>query len=286
MVIIVLIIYNNSNKVKKLDNLVAIRTEALINEMETNKQLFDKIIKAERSKNNYFINLSHELRTPLNVISSVEQLITNLNKSPKGISREKIDEYMVVMNKNIKRLLNLINNIIDTTKIENGKYKINLEEENIVYIVEEIALSVRDAIESTGINLIIDTNTEEKIIKCDRNEIERCIINLLSNASKFTPSGGTITVDIEDLGEKVKITVEDTGIGIEEKYHKYIFDRFNQIVDSSMETKGGSGLGLTITKHIIDMHNGEIYIESEVDKGTKFTIILPADGDIEKSIVI
>ena len=286
MVIIVLIIYNNSNKVKKLDNLVAIRTEALINEMETNKQLFDKIIKAERSKNNYFINLSHELRTPLNVISSVEQLISNLNRTEKGISKEKIDEYMKVMNKNVKRLLNLINNIIDTTKIENGKYKINLEEENIVYIVEEIALSVRDAIESTGINLIIDTNTEEKIIKCDRNEIERCIINLLSNASKFTPSGGTITVDIEDLGEKVKITVEDTGIGIEEKYHKYIFDRFNQIVDSSMETKGGSGLGLTITKHIIDMHNGEIYIESEVDKGTKFTIILPADGDIEKSIVI
>ena len=75
---------------------------------------------------------------------------------------------MKVMNKNVKRLLNLINNIIDTTKIENGKYKINLEEENIVYIVEEIALSVRDAIESTGINLIIDTNTEEKIIKCDR----------------------------------------------------------------------------------------------------------------------
>lgn len=286
MVIIVLIIYNNSNKVKKLDNLVAIRTEALINEMETNKQLFDKIIKAERSKNNYFINLSHELRTPLNVISSVEQLISNLNRTEKGISKEKIDEYMKVMNKNVKRLLNLINNIIDTTKIENGKYKINLEEENIVYIVEEIALSVRDAIESTGINLIIDTNTEEKIIKCDRNEIERCIINLLSNASKFTPSGGTITVDIEDLGEKVKITVEDTGIGIEEKYHKYIFDRFNQIVDSSMETKGGSGLGLTITKHIIDMHNGEIYIESEVDKGTKFTIILPADRDIDKSIVI
>ena len=114
-----------------------------------------------------------------------------------------------------KQLNEVINNIIDTTKIENGKYKINLEEENIVYIVEEIALSVRDAIESTGINLIIDTNTEEKIIKCDRNEIERCIINLLSNASKFTPSGGTITVDIEDLGEKVKITVEDTGIGIE-----------------------------------------------------------------------
>ena len=105
-------------------------------------------------------------------------------------------------------------------------------------------------------------------------EIDNKLVNLSSVVKK------------EDLGEKVKITVEDTGIGIEEKYHKYIFDRFNQIVDSSMETKGGSGLGLTITKHIIDMHNGEIYIESEVDKGTKFTIILPADRDIDKSIVI
>lgn len=286
IVMIIMLVCYNSTKVKRLDNLVAVRTEALSNEMETNKQLFDKIIEVERNKNNYFINLSHELRTPLNVISSVEQLITNLNKSPKGISREKIDEYMVVMNKNIKRLLNLINNIIDTTKIENGKYKINIQEEDIVYIVEESALSLKDAIESMGLNLIIDTNTEEKIIKCDRNEIERCIINLLSNASKFTPVGGDIKVDILDLGDKVKIIVEDTGIGIEEKYHAAIFDRFNQIVDEHTEVKGGSGLGLTITKHIIDMHNGEIYVESEVNKGTKFTIILPVDDSIDENIII
>ncbi len=281
IIIIILLVCYNSKKLKKLDNLVEVRTEALSQEMETNKQLFDKIIEAERSKNNYFINLSHELRTPLNVISSVEQLITNLNKSDKGISKQKIDEYMGVMNKNIKRLLNLINNIIDTTKIENGKYKINIKEEDIVYLVEETALGLKDAIESTGLDLVIDTNTEEKIIKCDKTEIERCIVNLLSNASKFTPSGGHIKVDIQDLGEKVKIIVEDTGIGIEEQYYKSIFDRFNQIVDEQTEVKGGSGLGLTITKHIIDMHNGEIYVESEVNKGTKFTIILPVDGNID-----
>lgn len=286
IIMIIMLIFYNSTKVKRLDNLVAMRTQALSYEMETNKKLFDKIIEVERNKNNYFINLSHELRTPLNVISSVEQLITNLNKSPNGIPRDKIDEYMIVMNKNIKRLLNLINNIIDTTKIENGKYKINIQEEDIVYLVEETALSLKDAIESTGLNLIIDTNTEEKMIRCDKNEIERCIINLLSNASKFTPTGGEIKVDIQDLDEKVKITVEDNGIGIEEKYHKSIFDRFNQIVDEQTEVKGGSGLGLTITKHIIDMHNGEIYVESEINKGTKFTIILPVDGDIDPSIII
>ena len=111
-----------------------------------------------------------------------------------------------------------------------------------------------------GLNLIIDTNTEEKIIKCDRNEIERCIINLLSNAAKFTPVGGDIKVDILDLGDKVKIIVEDTGIGIEEKYHAAILiDLINS--RRAHWSKGGSGLGLTITKHIIDMHNGEIYVE-------------------------
>ena len=135
-------------------------------------------------------------------------------------------------------------------------------------------------------NLVFDTDVEEKTVRCDKTEIERCIINLVGNAAKFTPKGGLIQVIVSDLGDKVKISVKDNGIGISEENKRLIFDRFNQIVDSSMETKGGSGLGLTITKHIIDMHNGEIYIESEVDKGTKFTIILPADGDIEKSIVI
>ena len=84
-------------------------------------------------------------------------------------------------------------------------------------------------------------------------------------------------VNIEDLGDDIKISVEDTGIGIDEKYHETIFDRFNQVVDEKREVKGGSGLGLTITKHIINLHHGEIFVESEKGKGTKFTIILPSN---------
>ena len=105
-------------------------------------------------------------------------------------------------------------------------------------------------------------------------EIERCIVNLVSNAAKFTPEGGTIEVCIKDLDEKVMITVEDSGIGIDKKYHKSIFNRFDQVIDNNAEYKGGSGLGLTITKQIIDMHNGEIHVESELGKGCKFIIIL------------
>ena len=273
--ITIILLYNNSNKMKKLDKLVDKRTKQLNEEMEKNKILFDKVIESERSKNNYFINLSHELRTPLNVINSIEQLIRSRCKSDKELNKSKLENYMDIMKNNTDRLLNLINNIIDTSKIENGKYKLNKEYNDIVYLVEEASLSLKESIESSGINLVFDTDVEEKIINCDRYDIERCIINLVSNAHKFTPQGGTISVNIIDMDKFVKITVEDTGIGIEKQYHDIIFDRFNQIIDENSENKGGSGLGLTITKHIIDLHGGSIYVESEKNKGTKFTIILP-----------
>lgn len=272
------LVYRNMTKVKRLDYLVEKRTRELSEEMKKNNILFNKAIENERNKNNYFINLSHELRTPLNIINSIEQLITNFNKSENGITKEKLDYYMEISRKNIFRLLNLINNIIDTTKIENGKYKLNIDSYDIVYIVEETALNLKRDIEDKGINLIIDTDVEEKIIRCDKQEIERCIINLLSNSLKFTNEGGTIDIYIKDLDENVLITIEDTGIGIEEKYCESIFDRFNQIIDDQTELKGGSGLGLTITKHIIDLHSGEIFVESELNKGSKFTIILPVSN--------
>ncbi len=277
VIILIMLIYYNENKMKRLDRLVLKRTEDLSIAMEKNEKLYKKAIENERNKNNYFINLSHELRTPLNVITSLEQLISTLNKSGKGLSEEKIDYYMEVMRNNTRRLLNLINNIIDTSKIENEKYKLNKSKNDIVYLVEETALSMKDAIEANNIELIIDTDVEEKIISCDKVEIERCILNLVSNAAKFTPPGGRIIVDIKDKIDSVEISVEDTGIGIEKEYHDAIFDRFNQVVDEKSEEKGGSGLGLTITKHLIELHGGQIYIISEKDKGSKFVIILPVE---------
>ena len=182
---------------------------------------------------------------------------------------------MDIMKSNTNRLLNLINNIMDKSKIENGKYKINKSQCDIVYIVEEATLTLKESIESSGIELLFDTDVEEKIINCDKYDIERCIVNLVSNAHKFTPNGGRISVTIKDLNNSVEITVEDTGIGIEKKYHDTIFDRYSQVVDKNNENKSGTGLGLAITKHIIDLHNGKIYLESEPNKGTKFIIILP-----------
>ena len=272
--LIILIIYRNTTKVKRLDNLVKNKTLQLTNEMEKNNKLLQKVIELEKRKNNYFVNLSHELRTPLNVIYSTEQLITEINKSKGGVQKDKLNEYMQVIRRNTNRLLKLINNIIDTSKIESGTYQLQIKENDIVYIVEEATLSLKDYIERKGINLIIDPEIEEKIIKCDESEIERCIVNLVSNAAKFTPEGGSIEVCIKEIDENVMITVKDTGIGIDKKYHESIFNRFNQVVDESSKSKMGSGLGLTITKQIIEMHGGRIYVESEVGKGCKFVIVL------------
>ncbi|NFO14705.1 histidine kinase [Clostridium botulinum] len=277
LIMIVLIIYLSITKMKNLDRMVEKRTKQLRDEMEKNRKLFDKVIDLERRKNNYFVNLSHELRTPLNVISSTEQLISELNKQDNGIEKEKLSYYMKIIKRNSNRLLKLINNIIDTNKIESGRYQINLKENDIVYLVEETSLSLKDYIENKGIHLIIDPEMEEKIIMCDSYEIERCIVNLVSNAAKFTPEGGEIKVTLKDLNNKVIITVKDTGIGIDPKYHKAVFDRFNQVIDANSESKGGSGLGLTITKHIIDLHKGKIYVNSDLGRGCEFVIILPSN---------
>ena len=156
--------------------------------VEENKKLYEKNIRNEKFKNDYFVNLSHELRTPINVILSTVQLINSLNKD-KDVSRKRLNYYMEIVQKSSNSLLKIINDIIDSSKIEAGSYKINKEDNvDIVYLVEETALTMRNYIKERGIELIIDPEIEEKYISCDPNEIERCIINIVSNAGKFTQS--------------------------------------------------------------------------------------------------
>lgn len=182
---------------------------------------------------------------------------------------------MDAMHRNCNRLLSLINNLIDYSKMENNSYVINKESVDIVYLVEETVLDMKDYIEDKGIELIFDTDVEEKSIECDKLDIERCIINLVSNAGKFTPEGGLIEVKVFDLDTEIKISVKDNGAGISEENQKIIFDRFNQGIDKTSEQKGGSGLGLTITKQIIKLHNGDIELKSKPNVGSEFIITLP-----------
>ncbi|MBM6818771.1 MULTISPECIES: ligand-binding sensor domain-containing protein [Clostridium] len=275
LIVIAFILYRRWNRVKILNKLVEQRTEQLNNKLVENKILYEQLINQEKRKNNYFINLSHELRTPLNVILSIEQLITVLNKKDNHIDKKKLNHYMEALRGNSKRLLKLINDIIDTAKIESGMYKLDMKDNDIVYLVEELALSMKDFIESKDIELIIDPEIEEKIIECDAGEIEKCIVNVLGNAAKFTEAGGRIEVIITEENGFVNIKVKDTGIGIDKKDMKSIFDRFGQAYNKKTEEFGGSGIGLSLTKQIIELHNGELLVNSELGKGSEFTMRLP-----------
>lgn len=220
------------------------------------------------------MNLSHELRTPINVISATVQLISSL-MSNKTMTYEKAYEYMDIIDRNCGNLLKIINDIIDSSKIETGHYIINKENKDIVYVVEEAALNMKKFIEEKGIDLIIDPYIEEKIISFDSNEIERSVINLLANAVKFTPEGGEIKVFIKEVNNFIEITVEDTGIGISKEDQEFIFNRFSQVEGTGTKKASSSGIGLTLVKYIAELHHGYVRLESEVNKGSKFTVGLP-----------
>lgn len=275
ILIAILAIYYFYNQMKILDALVKKKTYQLNIKLRENEDLYKRLIQAEKYKNNYFVNLSHELRTPINVILSIEQLIKSLIKSGIQIENDKIEEYMNTLGGNSRRLLNLINNIIDTSKIDSGSYKLKKENVDIVSLVEDTALSMLELAKSKDIELIVDPEIEELFIECDIFEIERCIVNLVGNAIKFTEANGSITININKMYDKVKISVKDTGIGIDEKYHDSIFDRFGQVYNNSSEEFGGSGLGLTLTKNLINLHGGDIKVISKVGEGSEFIIILP-----------
>lgn len=276
ILVIVIIIYLIWNYVKILEGLVGIRTKELNNKLEENSILYSKLLENEQCKNDYFLNLSHELKTPLNVILSTIQLI-NSKIDINNLTKNDIAKYMGILGRNSTRLLRTINDIIDTSKIEAGSYKINPKKQDIVYMVEEVALSMKSYIESNGINLIIDPYVEEKFLYFDATEMERCIVNLISNAVKFTNKDGYIYIYIYDEGDQVRISVKDTGIGISEENQNIIFNRFVQVMDNGISVKKGSGIGLTLVKSLVELHNGTIEVKSEINKGSEFIITLPSE---------
>ena len=274
MIISFIFIYRR-NRVKILKSLVDKKTKELNEQMVENKKLYEKNIKNEKFKNDYFVNLSHELRTPINIILSTVQLVKALGEE-ENISWKKAVKYINIISKSSNNLLKIISDIIDTSKIESGAYKINKEEDiDIVYLVEETALGMSSLINEKGIELIIDPEIEEKTICCDPNEIERCIINLIGNSVKFTEAGGEIRVLIKEDTDSVSISVEDTGLGISLEDQEFIFNRFEQGENMNSTNVSSSGIGLALVKNIVELHNGKVTLESELNKGSKFTITLP-----------
>lgn len=227
-------------------------------------------------KSQFLANISHELKTPINIIVSALQMTNIITEDIEMPDiKSKLHKYNGMMKQNSYRLIRLINNLIDITKIDSGFINMIRRNVDIVKIVEDITLSVASFVESKQIELVFDTDVEEKIIACDPNKIETIIFNLLSNAAKFTDVDGKITVNMFDKGDYIIISVKDTGIGISDVNKKKIFERFLQVEDTSHRNSEGSGIGLALVKSFVEMHGGEITIESILGVGSNFIIKLP-----------
>lgn len=243
----------------------------------TEKKRLVELREYDRIKTEFFSNISHELRTPINVIFSALQLLEVKIKAGSYDGSADKYKFIKIMKQNCYRLLRLINNLIDITKIDSGYYDINEKNVDIVRLIENITLSVADYVETKGLKLKFDTYVEEKIIACDVDKMERVILNLLSNAVKFTPSGGEIMVNIEDCNESVCISVKDTGRGIPKSKLNSIFERFVQVDKSLTREHEGSGIGLSLVKCMVEMQNGKIFVRSKEGFGTEFKIYLPCN---------
>jgi signal transduction histidine kinase len=266
--------------IKPIDNHVLLAiVKSMLRVQSTESKLRVALKEAETvnyMKTQFLANISHELRTPINVILAALQVSNVIIDDIALLDlKEKLMKYNGMMKQNSYRLIRLINNLIDITKVDSGFMKLSLHNLNIVKIVEDITLSVVSFVESKGIELIFDTDVEEKFTACDPNKIERIIFNLLSNAIKFTEVGGKISVSLFDKDDNIIISVKDTGIGISKENQKKIFQRFLQVDDSLSRNTEGSGIGLSLVKSFVEMHGGEITVKSCFGKGSNFMIKLP-----------
>lgn len=245
------------------------------NNLDNLKLKYNEIKAYDKSKNEFFANLSHELKTPLNIIYSTVQLFEKVQDKDSTVFKEFYMKYKSALRLNCLRMMRLVNNLIDITKADDNSIDINFVNLNIIEFVENIASSIIPYARMKNLNIIFDTNTEEAFIKCDPEKIERILLNLLSNAIKFTPEYKNIYIDILVNKEWINIYVKDEGIGIPNTMKNLIFERFVQLDKSLNRNTEGSGIGLSIVKSLIDLHDGKINLESYEGKGTTFKISLP-----------
>lgn len=246
-----------------------------IDSEKVEKELLDRI-NTDKIKTEFFANMSHELKTPLNVISSSNQLIDSFYQNGRLKDyNDNIKSHIDLVRQNSYRLQRLINNIIDLTKMESGLYKLRLCKYNIVSIIEDIFMHVEDYAARKDISILFDTELEEIEIYVDKYQIERVILNLLSNCIKFTPNGGRVFLDIYVRDGSVKVSVKDTGVGIPKSKLSSIFEEFTQVDHTLSRNTEGSGIGLTIAKNIVKLHDGKIEVRSEENRGTEFLISIP-----------
>lgn len=257
------------------------------------KETNHKLEKLERLKSEFISIVSHELRTPL---TSIKNSLDILLSGRCGEITPSADKFLTMGRKNVQRLSGIINDLLDLSKIEAGKMDFNFKEINIHSVIDYVKSTLSEVAKTKNLTLITDETENLPAINADSQRLEQVLTNLVSNAIKFTPEGKTITIksnliNAEDIkvnecfkdiisnleGDYIMVSVIDEGIGMEEKDLLHAFDKFAQIENSLSRKAGGTGLGLPIAKQLLEAHHGAIWCDSELEKGSKFYFVIPAN---------
>ncbi|HTW33535.1 MAG TPA: ATP-binding protein [Rhizomicrobium sp.] len=231
--------------------------------------------KANRMKSMFLATMSHELRTPLNAVIGFSQLMEEETFGPLGSPRYR--EYTGLVQKAGRHLLDLINDILDMSKIEAGKFELHREQIDVRILVNECSMLMRERAKQAGIALQEEVPSEPLQLDVDRRAVKQILLNLLSNAVKFTPEGGRVITRAVQSGRSVSLSVEDTGVGIPADQLYRLGNPFVQLRNNAGSTHEGTGLGLALVRSLAEMHGGQLRIESVEGRGTTVTVEIPLD---------
>ncbi|MBI1870205.1 MAG: response regulator [Chlamydiae bacterium] len=248
--------------------------QRLIDELQLSNRKLEKVLadlnKASQLKSQFLASMSHELRTPINAIIGFADLILEDDRLDQSCRR---DMSRIVVNAN--NLLSLVNDILDLSKIEAGKMTVHISSFDLGPLVEGCVLSIESMLKGKQVTLKTDVSKDILELSTDMDRLRQIIINLLSNAAKFTEKGEITASARMDQDDRVNISVTDTGIGIKEEDMIYIFDEFRQIDRGKKQKFGGTGLGLAISKRLAHLLGGNILVKSVLNKGSVFTLMIP-----------
>jgi signal transduction histidine kinase len=248
---------------------------ANVNQMNDElRRLYDELETTSRHKSEFLANMSHELRTPLNAILGFTQV---LRAEMFGPVNEKQAEYLDDMHASGQHLLSLINDVLDLSRVEAGQVELEIGPFSLREALESGVVMVRERAVVGGVSVELAADSEVDVVEGDERRIRQVIFNLLSNAVKFTPSGGAVHVTTARTDGEIRISVADTGPGIAVEDRERIFEEFQQ-GEAAVQQREGTGLGLALSKRLVELHGGRIWVDSEVGTGSTFVFTLPARG--------
>jgi signal transduction histidine kinase len=254
-----------------LEQKVQDRTQELARALAELDEKSRELEAASRHKSEFLANMSHELRTPLNAIVGFSQL---LSQKLYGGLNEKQEEYLGDIVSSSEHLLSLINDILDLSKVEAGEIELDVAPFSLGDALERGVVMLRERAVKNGVAVGLSADPHAETIEGDERRIRQVIFNILSNAVKFTPEGGRVDVASTRVDGQVRVSVSDTGPGIAEHDRKRIFEEFQQTSVGTGQQEG-TGLGLALSKRLIELHHGTIWVDSEVGKGSTFVFTLP-----------